>query len=91
MTKTTSAPATKQDVRLIMEELGKLYDANEGWKTEIVGKMETWKKEVIEGFHVVAENIHKDAISANKETIDLHRNRIENIENVLGLPHSLSA
>ena len=63
---------------MIMEELGNLYDANEEWKDEI-----------IDGFKLIAENLHKDAVDANRETIDLHRNRIERLEDVVGLPHDL--
>jgi hypothetical protein len=49
MASDASASATKEDIRMLMDELGKLYSANEQWKEELK-----------QHFDVVAENIKHD-------------------------------
>ncbi|MBI1812667.1 hypothetical protein HY285_05765 [Candidatus Peregrinibacteria bacterium] len=81
----SQAPATKQDIRMIMEEIGKLYDANEGWKDEILEANEGWKEEIIHEFKVVGESIRHDAMGSNKDRIEQHEDRIKRLENHTGL------
>lgn len=70
MTQDATAPATKEDVRLLMEEIGKLYVANEGWKEELKRY-----------FDVVAENIRHDAYhGALADKIARHEDRIVALE-----------
>jgi hypothetical protein len=71
-----TTPATKADINLLMDEMSKLYVANEQWKDEIVRH-----------FDVVAENIHYDMVGAHKDKIGViddrslqNRQRIEKIE-----------
>jgi len=75
------APATKADIALLMGEFGKMYDAQERWKTELK-----------EHFDLVAENIRHDFASANREEIDMlkdghkkHEKRILTLERTAGL------
>ena len=45
----TQSPATKQDIAMLMEEIGKLYDANQRWKDEIIQKTvskQEWRVEL---------------------------------------------
>lgn len=74
------AAATKEDIALLMEEFGKLYEATERWKNEMAGtmhnwkeefhtEMQTWKDEIIHEFHIVAEDIRHDAMGAQKDSI----------------------
>lgn len=56
----TSAPATKADVGLIMNEIGKLYMANEQWKDELHEYIDEKAQEAKDHFDVVAENIKHD-------------------------------
>ena len=40
MSDNSQIAATKQDVSLLMEEIGKLYEANQRWKEEIIETIE---------------------------------------------------
>lgn len=63
------SPATKQDIRLLMDEIGKLYQANEKWKEELK-----------QHFDVVAENLIHDFRGALNDKIQNHENRIVLLE-----------
>ncbi len=76
MARASSAPATKLDIRVLKQDL----------RDEI----KTSEKEVIRQFKFIAEQIHKDAVDANKERIEMHEDRIKRIEKHVGLSHSLS-
>jgi hypothetical protein len=39
------APATKDDIRLLMEQIGQLFDATAEWKGKILGASAQWKPE----------------------------------------------
>ncbi len=80
-----TAPATKQDIALLMNEIGKLYSANEGWKEDLTEKMEAWKEEVKEHFDVVAENIKHDFRGAFSDKLAQHEDRIVRLETEAGL------
>lgn len=76
-----TAPATKADVVLLMDSIGKLYDANENWKNELK-----------EHFDLVAENMRHDLLGANHEEIALlkdtqitHGRKIARIERHVGI------
>lgn len=47
--------------------------------------------DTIRQFKFIAEQIHKDAIDANKKRIALHKDRITRLERYVRLPRSLSA
>ncbi len=96
MTRDDTAPATKQDIRLLMDEIGKLYAANERWKDELADRteswtvemserMEAWKGEVKEHFDVVAENIRHDFRGAFSDKLDQHEGRLLRLERQAGL------
>lgn len=55
----SQAAATKQDIQMLMEEIGKLYDANQRWKDEIIQTQQAWKDEIIHEFKVVLEKYTK--------------------------------
>ena len=70
-----SAPATKQDIAMLMAEIGKLYDANRQWKEELKHH-----------FDVVAENIHHDMMhGALSDKVEQHADRIRRVEQHVGL------
>ncbi len=90
------APATKQDIAMLMQEIGKLYDANERWKddlhddmerwrNELRGDVERWKEEVKLHFDAAAENLAADFRGALSDKIDQHENRIARLEKHAGL------
>jgi len=75
------AAATKRDIAMLMDEIGKLYVANQKWKDEIMNH-----------FDVVAENMHHDLLGAHKDKIGVlsdrsekHEKRIAKLEQHTGL------
>lgn len=74
MPKKSSPPATKEDIKILMEQFGKLYDANEQWKNEI-----------LRHFDVSVETIRHDLLGANKERIENHEDRITRLEHHVGI------
>ncbi|MEK7218184.1 MAG: hypothetical protein AAB728_01825 [Patescibacteria group bacterium] len=87
-----TAPATKQDIALLMESIGKLYNADERWKDEIIDANERWKDEIIRHVDVTVENIRHELRSANREEIEVlkdrskdHGARIQRLESAAGL------
>lgn len=76
-----TAPATKDDIRLLMEQIGRLYDANARWKDEI-----------IQHFDVAVESIRHEMQAAHHDSIELlrdqtadHASRIKRLERHAGL------
>ena len=74
-------PSTKADIAALMDSIGKLYDANECWKDEI-----------IRHFDVTVENIRHDLEGANKDDIELLKDaknrraeRIQRLERHVGI------
>jgi len=93
MSADSSAPATKADIRMLMDEIGRLYDANQRWKDDILAANPRWKNEIIDHFDLLIENIRHDLTSANREEIELlkdaranHETRIGALERAVGLP-----
>lgn len=80
------SPATKQDILMLMDELGKLYQANERWKNEILDADEKWKEELKQHFDVIAENIRHDLLKgALNDKIEQHEDRIIRLEQHVGM------
>ena len=76
-----SAPATKADIAAIMESIGRLHDANERWKDDI-----------IRHFDVALENVERDFADIFKDRTQQHhddlgdlKRRVRAIESHLGL------
>lgn len=70
------SPVTKKDISMLMQEMGRLYDANE-----------KWKEEVKEHFDLVAENLVHDFLGAHKDDIENIKIRVRRLENHTGLAH----
>lgn len=95
MSPTDDAPATKKDITMLMTEIGKLYEANERWKDEILESSEQWKNEIIMAnekwkdeikahFDFVAENIKYDFKGAFKDKVEQHEDRLVRLEEHVG-------
>lgn len=87
-----TAPATKEDIGLIMNEIGKLYMANEQWKNDLEESIEKKAEETKQHFDVVAENLHANMLGAHTDKISViddrslqNRSRIEKLEKVLAI------
>jgi hypothetical protein len=86
--KTGDAPATKADVRMLMDEIGKLYDANKRWKDEVIreldgridGKITASETRTKEHFDLAVENIRAELVGANKDRLENHEDRITRLE-----------
>jgi len=77
MPKKRSSPATKDDIQALMEQIGRLYDANERWKGEVI-------EETKRHFDLTVETIRHDLVGANKDRIENHENRIVCLEQQVG-------
>ncbi len=84
MPKDDQAPATKKDVKMLMGHIGRLYDANERWKNEIIhtvdGKIEDSEERTKRYFDVVVEDIRHDLEGANKDEIEVIKDRVTRLE-----------
>jgi hypothetical protein len=75
------APATKEDIRLLMEQMGTYY-AN---TADRFAAVEQRIEELHEHFGVVAENIKHDFRGAFADKLDQHEDRIVRLERRAGL------
>jgi hypothetical protein len=78
MPKDASAPATKQDIRLLMEQMGRHYDQVE---RRLAGHEEQIKRH----FDVTVEHIRHDLEGANKDRIENHEHRLTRLEERTGI------
>jgi hypothetical protein len=76
-----NAPATKKDVQLLMQEMGKLYEKI----SKLYVANERWKEEIVHEFKVVAENIRHDMIGIHKDKIANHEDRLVRLEQHMGV------
>ncbi|MGE0608311.1 MAG: hypothetical protein AB7O62_14540 [Pirellulales bacterium] len=90
--KDETTPATKADIKMLMDSIGKLYDANERWKDQILTANERWKDETIRRFDVIAEQLRHDVLSAFRdftvqmnERTNSHETRIRRLEVRMGI------
>jgi hypothetical protein len=75
------SPATKDDIRMLMEEFGKMWiwkSDMDDWRKEVDEQfvtmreeMKLWKTELKDHFDLVAENIRHELVSANREEIEV--------------------
>lgn len=79
------APATKEDIQLLMQEIGKLYDANARWKGEIEDRIDASEERMKRHFDMVVETIRHDLLGAHKDRIENHENRLTHVERRLGI------
>ena len=85
----TSPPATKADIRLLMEQMGSLYrkmevrfaDVFEHVDKKIAASEERTKRH----FDVVAENMRHDYLGAYKDRIENLDIRVQRLEHHTGL------
>lgn len=86
VTSGSTAPATKQDIQILMEQMGKYYDGTERRLVGMEVKMKEWKEDLKDHFDVVAENIRHDLLKgALHDKIEQHEDRIILLEQHAGL------
>lgn len=94
MARASAAPATKNDIANLRKEMKGAYATKGDFMSfgkELRKEMKDLHNDTIRQFKFIAEQIHKDAIDANKERIELHEDRITRLERYVGVPRSLSA
>jgi ElaB/YqjD/DUF883 family membrane-anchored ribosome-binding protein len=74
--KDNQTPATKADIQAVMtsveslmDEIGKLYDANERWKDELK-----------DHFDLVIENVRSELLRARHDKVELLDDRTKNLD-----------
>lgn len=77
--------ATKEDIRLLMEQMGKYYDQTDKKLGEMRQDMTIWKKEIIHEFHVVAEDIKHDFKGAFRDKLEQHDDQLLRLKQHVGL------
>ncbi len=73
MTTDMTAPATKQDIAMLMEQMAHFYDQTHG-------DMHEWKEQVMFHFDVAVENIRHDLLGANRDDISNLKDRVTRLE-----------
>jgi hypothetical protein len=92
----STAPATKEDIAMIMHEIGKLYDANERWKNELKDElrmdMSHWKTEIKDDLNqmehrmlVLIELTRQDLIDAKDDSMENLNIRLKRVEVKVGI------
>lgn len=69
-----TSPATKADIKMLMDSIGKLYDANEKWKNELKAH-----------FDLQSELVRHDLLGAKGDRVANHEDRLQTLERHAGL------
>lgn len=80
-----STPATKEDIRMLMEQIGSYFDRTESRLGDLRDEMEGSKEEIIRHFDVRVEDIRHDLLGANKDKLENHEDRLVRLERHAGL------
>ncbi len=94
--KADQAPATKRDIKLLMDQIGTYYQRTERGLDEMAtrtdhrldemeAKMERWKAEIVEHFDLVVENIRHDLAGAHLDRFAAFDDRLTRLERHTGL------
>ncbi|MDB4978945.1 MAG: hypothetical protein JWM56_1131 [Candidatus Peribacteria bacterium] len=87
-TEDPAAPATKQDIHILMDMIGSYeirFERIENDIGDMKGEIHIWKQEIMEHFDLVAENIRYDVQGANKDEIEGIKDRVLRLEQHTGL------
>ncbi len=85
MTTDMTAPATKQDIAGLMEQIGEYYFRTKTQISDLKDDVAEWKDEVKFHFDVSVEQVHHEMLSANREEILVIKDRLTRIEDHIGL------
>ena len=81
-----TAPATKRDIAMLMEQMGQYYDKIEQRMEDMREEMQMWKQELKDHFDVVAENIKHDFLHGTlHDKIEQHEDRLVRLEEHVGI------
>src|SRR5438045_4071723 len=86
------APATKEDIRILMEGQGKMYIAMQQWKDDLLDEMDATEQRMKLHFDAAVENVRHDLAAVRKDEIEVikdkqknHEKRIGRVEDALGI------
>lgn len=86
MPKDNTAPATKEDVRLLMKMIGTSEERmTRHFNQEIAKRIRASEVSVKRHFDVAVETIRHDLLGANADEIESLKNRVTRIETHVGL------
>lgn len=87
MAQDSSAPATKEDVGLLMERMGEMDMKLErkADASEVKIWIQTEGEKTRKYFDLVAENLHYDLVGVYKDRTEDHEQRIRRLEHKTGL------
>lgn len=85
MTDDRDVAASKEDIRLLMEQMGDYYARTAEQLAAMKDEMAVWKEEIVHEFHVVAEDIRHDMLGMHKDKIENHEDRLLRLERHAGL------
>ena len=80
-----TSPATKADIKMLMDSMGKLFDANERWKNELRDDAGRMKDEMKGHVDLTIELLRHDLLDAKKDRVENHENRLRKLERHTGL------
>lgn len=72
--------ATKEDIAMLMEQIGTYYDRTEKRFVKIEASIEASEDRMKRHFDVVTENLHYDLLGAHKDKIQQREDRIRRLE-----------
>jgi FKBP-type peptidyl-prolyl cis-trans isomerase (trigger factor) len=83
------APATKEDIRLLMEQIGTYYSQTqqqiEAYYSQTQVQIAEMEERMMRHFDVTVETIRHDLLGANKDKIESHEDRLGRLERHTGL------
>jgi len=80
-----NAPATKKDLRLLKSEISSKIDGFDSRMDRLDKKMDQFKDEILRHFDLTAENIRHDLAGANRDEIEMVKDRVTRLERHTGL------
>lgn len=80
-----TSPATKADIKMLMDSMGKLFDANELWKNELREDSRRMKDDMKGHVDLTIELLRHDLMDAKKDRVENHEDRLRKLERHTGL------
>jgi hypothetical protein len=81
----SSAPATRADLQYFAQGLLKQMDMLHEEISSLWKEFPASEDRMVHQFHVIAEQIHHDAIGANRDEIEVVKDRVTRLERHTGL------
>jgi hypothetical protein len=85
VTNDASIAASKEDIRLLMEQMGAFQAKTEEQIADLREEMVQWKSEIVHEFRVIAEELRHDLIGTHKDKISNYEDRLVRLERHAGL------